>query len=137
MRRSNSRRKSRLVTISLFVIFGTASSVFAQRTTGFVGGGFVVSAQRAPGPADGSPSNLRPSIGGSAPGIVATGGAYPSRWFGIAGELSLTGRIETFQQFYHSYGQGFDTRHRDVMISALAHVGPRLCRMRPEAVGGL
>ena len=120
------------------MVVGTSGSVVAQSTTGFVGGGFVVSAQRAPGPADGSPSNLSPSIGGSAPGMVVTGGGYPSRWVGIAGELSLTGRIQTFQQFYHfPYGQGFDTRHRDVMMSALAHVGPHLRRMRPEAVGGL
>jgi hypothetical protein len=113
------------------------ASLDAQSRRPFVGGGAVVSAQRAPAPADGSPNNRSPTIGGAAAGVIATGGVALTSVVSVAGELVVPGRIEAFQTFNHHYVRGYHTKHRDITVSALVNVGGGSRRVRVEGVSGI
>ncbi len=118
------------------VCFGACGPALAQQAVfGSVGTGMSVT-PKANGP--GIPL-IGPGVGGNAAMIGADAGAWLSRWFGIAGELSLGLPFEV-QQIQSGFGAcctQFTREHRLTYLSGVAKVRIRQNRKGFVIQGGL
>ena len=125
------------VSVSAIAVLAFSGPAVAQGVGSYyAGGAFMLSWQDAGTPAA-SASHEKPGVGGSAVGINGTVGAILSPRVSIAAEISEPARFESVQELQYSFSQKIDNRHRDLIVSVLAHLHELHPGMlRPELVVG-
>lgn len=124
----------------LLTLVGGTRSTFAQDSTGYAGGGFVLS-RWGPHEAPSSASlRFASGDGATVPGFFAEAGADLGQHLGVSGELAIARRHDTLQTSTYLFGPfQRQNRYRDLMIAGLAHwkPGPATAAVRAALVGGI
>jgi hypothetical protein len=122
--------------VFLFVMVSWSSSTAAQPPRTYVGGGLMLSTQKAATPCVSGSGCARPGIGGSAWGVIGEIGRFVSPAMSVGVEISVPQRFETIQATSIP-NERIDNRHRDLTISGLLHgYTPRTGSVRAALVGG-